>query len=297
MKFRSGMLGVTVVMVAIAGALLGAWALSTDVNSTTITVYNELTEITPLFGSEPVPQYSNYNPSTNYTGYYTDNSVIDDVRYFDGVDYTSSVRANTYRLSLPPTSSITDTQSLAGITPDANLNLSIWYWPSNNSQQHIQNVNGLTVADLITAMGLGSYTKIKMYNTTDPDFVTTESFVVFEPLSEMSGSSASRLMYMKNPSLTGDLDRGLGMTRPASETSDPIVAMSYDATTGFVSLYYDNDMTVKAGGLYSPDQVYILWGGSSGILYNFIFGDSFDYEALQLPQVTYMDPSKGVSLT
>lgn len=294
MKFRSGMLGITVVMVALAGALLGAWALSTDVESKTITVYNELTDITPLFGTDNAPTYTNYNPSTNYTGYYTDDSTVGSTKYFDGVDYDRSSRANTYKLNLKYTSSSANIYSLEDTASSSDFTLGVIYWPSSNSMQTISNVPHLSILELIEEISLGSYTKVQFKNVTDPEYDTSGSFITFATASAMSGTS-NRTIYMKNPSLTGDLDRGLGMTRPASETEDPISSAVYDSTTGLVTLYYGNDYTDSVG-IFDPSQVYILWSGTPGLFSNFTFNDALTYNAQMFPQATYMNPSKGVEL-
>ena len=88
MQFRQGMLGVAVLAVAIAGALIGAWVMSMDVEEREVINFSPLTDITGLFDTEMAPQFTDYSPSSNYTGYWTSTSVDGETRYFDGVDYT-----------------------------------------------------------------------------------------------------------------------------------------------------------------------------------------------------------------
>lgn len=297
MRFREGMLGITVVMVAIAVGLLGGWALSTDVIQTEKTVYNELTEITPLFGSENAPQYTTYNPSSNYTGYYNDDSTVNDHHYFGGVEYTQSARANQYFLDLPPESSLADTTfSLENTESDSSFSLGTWYWSSTNNPQHTVSVKHLTVDALIEELALDSYTRVIIKNTAQPsDWSLADSFVTFALLSDMEsiGVLGDKVIYLKNPSLTGELRSGTN--RLASETPDVIMAAEYDQRFGLVTLYRDVSMTDPIGQ-YDPQSVCILWGGNADLFNNFYWGDTIEYSADMFPQKTYLDPAKGVEL-
>lgn len=286
MRFREGMLGITVVMVAIALGLLGGWALSTDINETETTTYTELTEITPLFGSENTPQYTKYNPSSNYTGYYTDDSIINGDRYFDGVDYETSPRANVYRLNLPPTSSTyDDNYDLSAVTPDSTKLLH--YWAVNETVKSISGVNVISLENLIAGLNLSTYNRFIITNSTPvTDYSVSGSFVNFAKYADLEKTD------FKNPNLTGNLTVEQWITMPADEAADIILAIDYDVNSGMVNAYYDVDMTEKAWGLASASSVYLLWGGSG----TFTFGDEINYTAYAMPGPTYLDPSKGVEL-
>lgn len=305
MRFSTGMMGVMVVGVALALAVLGAWALSTDVTERETTIYNELTEITPLFGSEPSPEYVSYTPILNYTGYYTDNSTRADTHYFDGVDYDRSARANTYKLNLMYTSHTYDITDLSGITSTTSFDLDVDYWPSNNDYNKIQNVSKISLTQLIEDLGLDTYTKVTFTNT-DPDYSESESFVTFAVSTDMVGG-IQRTYYMKDPSLTGDLQVGasiFGAKRAASDTNNVVLAAEVDVSAGLVTLYagaeglQDPTETFMASpvGTFDASMVYLLWGGSSGLLYDFELGDSVVYNAYTFPATTYMDPTQGVAL-
>ena len=297
MRFREGMLGVTVVMIAISMGLLGGWALSTDVIQTEKTVYNELTEITPLFGSQNTPQYTTYNPSSNYTGYYNDDSTINDHKYFGGVEYVQSARANQYFLDLPPDSSLPATTfSLENTESNSSFTLGTWYWPADNNPQHTVSVSHLTFDALITELSLDSYTRVTVRNTAQPsDWSLADSLVTFSLVSDMEsvGALGDKVIYLKNPSLTGELRSGTN--RQASDTADVILAAEYDQRFGLVTLYRDVAMTDPIGQ-YDPQSVCILWGGNADLFNNFYWGDTIEYSADMFPQKTYLDPAKGVEL-
>lgn len=293
---KAGKVGILVIMISLAGMLGIGWFMSMDVVMTEKTVYNELTDITPLFGSEQAPEFTDYSPSTNYTGYYTDDSTIGGVKYFAGVDYDSSARANVYKLNLAPTATDNGTYTVA--SSDAGR-WDVMYFPTASNMLTITSVNHLSLENLVTALGISGYTKFVMTNDSQPaDWTTTDTFItfgtsdlldkIFVPL------GADHALTFKNPTLTGNLQTGniFGDTIPAASVADPILALSYDNITGLVELFSDVDRT-RSLGLYSPSDVYVIAGGTNA---SFIFGSDIDYLAMKFPTVTYMDPTKGVEM-
>lgn len=291
MSKKPGMIGVLALMVALMGAILGSWALSTDVNDVERTTYTELTDITPLFGSDNAPQYTQYNPSANYTGYYTDSSIIGNVKYFAGVDFTQSARPNTYKLNLAPTGSTTGTADLSGVT-SAVETLSLSYYETNSFPYGVD-MSHLTIPELVTALNLSGYDTYVFKNPTQPiDWTDTDSFITFTTPT-MVNPDNSRYYLMKNPLVTGEVPLTLGRNVPADTISNPILAASYDTLANRVTLYYDIDMTQKVN-TFSPSDVNIFWGGANGYI---TFGNSIDYVGMSFAPDTYMDPSKGVELS
>ena len=283
------MIGVLALMVALMGAILGSWALSTDVNDVERTTYTELTDITPLFGSDNAPQYTQYNPSANYTGYYTDDSTIGNVKYFAGVDFTESARPNTYKLNLAPTGSTTGTADLSAVTSAVDT-LTIAYY-ENNVIPYGVDMSHLTIPELVTALNLSGYDTYVFKNPTQPvDWTDTDSFITFT-IPTMVDSNSSRYL-VKDPSVTDDIYITMSKKVPASSISNPILAASYDTLSNRVTLYYDIAMTQKVN-TFDPSDVNIFWGGSNGSI---TFGNSIDYVGMSFAPDTYMDPSKGVEL-
>ena len=310
MRFREGMLGITVVMVAISVGLLGGWAMSTDVNDVEITIYNELTEITPLFGSENAPQYTTYNPSSNYTGYYTDSSTIDGQKYFDGVDYTSSSRANTYRLNLAPVSSDTGTASLSGV--DYETGYSARYYDKNaNGDLYFKfiGVREAYLSEILTLIGTEGWDIITITSEENlSDFTNTEgqdvSFdgILFTSSADwVVNSTNGHVLFSGSSSVVGDT-----ITAPNADYPDtymlmkPAVAISIDLRTNTATLFYDYQMQERAS-IVSIDDVIVTYGTwaapstQNGIKHIDLF-DSIDYKRLVLPVPTYLDPSKGVEM-
>ena len=84
MRFENGRLGAMILVLGIVFAVLGSYVLSLDVQEHEVTKYEYVTDLTGLFETTQAPTFIDYNPSENYTGYYTSASKP----YFDGVEYT-----------------------------------------------------------------------------------------------------------------------------------------------------------------------------------------------------------------
>lgn len=103
--FRNGMLGVVIVAIAIAGTLLGSYLAGIDTEQVEVTKYNYLADVSGQFSYNESPQYIDYDPSTNYVGYYSDSSEQDGKYYFaEGeVGYVPSSSVNNHKVDLKPT--------------------------------------------------------------------------------------------------------------------------------------------------------------------------------------------------
>ena len=96
MKFKSGMLGLCIVVLALFGTILAGFCLDVESQTRTVTNYEYVTDETGLFDIGNAPQYIEYNPSSNYTGYaydtvnYTDAGSINQYRYVKSQGTTST---------------------------------------------------------------------------------------------------------------------------------------------------------------------------------------------------------------
>ena len=88
MKFDKGILGVVIVVIALFGTIFAGYILNVQEETVSVNEYNRVTDVTSLFQFSEQPDYVEYNPAKNYTGYsYLGTS---------GVDYTPSVTTNQY---------------------------------------------------------------------------------------------------------------------------------------------------------------------------------------------------------
>lgn len=80
-----------VVIIAIVGTILGGTALGADEVTRTSTDYSFVSDISGLFPYSDQPIYSDYNPSSNLTGFYTGTN-----EYTSGIDYTAATSLSNY---------------------------------------------------------------------------------------------------------------------------------------------------------------------------------------------------------
>lgn len=300
MKFKNGALGIVVVMVSLALALMGSWALSVDVNDVTVTKYNYLADVTGLFESSTTPEYIEYNPSTNYTGYYTDNSVINGTAYFDGVNYEQSVRANQYRLNLAPLSNSSGTFDLTDTTASAVSNINAVYYDYNAATSevvtHANNLGTtIMVSDLIADLDPDSdYNRIIIKSTSDlTDLSDTAGspvsvqWCLFSTTSNLYVTGAQKWLYFASDSAYNKLT----LVPPIH----PALSIIIDMNNSQVTMFSDKDCQNQLG-IYNLSDIMLTYGGTLSNNY-IVFGDEVDYELYELQSPAYMDPSKGVELS
>lgn len=295
MSFRNGYLGALVLLIALVATICGSWVLSLDVTETETTQYNYLTELTGLFDTEQAPTYIEYNPSTNYIGYYTD----PETEYFDGVSFTPAEQRNQYRLRLAP-NEIYPPQStdLSDTSSSTAYELGLTYWTANDSLQQRDDQNHATVAAVIAAMGWEALDEIVIVS--DFDSWTAGGFITFYTPEMLDRTftpvqEGHRSLALKNPNLTGNLTVNslIGNTVPAADVLNPVLACKYDSETGFVELFYDTAMQ-NSLGIYTPESVWIAWSNSSAS--NFQLGNSFTMTGADYPSPVYMDIRQGVKV-
>lgn len=123
MKFQSGILGVIVVVIALIGTVFGGFILNVNSEFTTATDYTDVTDVTSLYTFNSQPDYLDYNPAKNFTGYRLSNNSG------SGIDYTRSTTMNQYYMG--STSSTTELLDLTSLYTETNSPASysrIQYW-------------------------------------------------------------------------------------------------------------------------------------------------------------------------
>lgn len=90
MKFQSGILGVIVVVIALIGTVFGGYILNINSQSTVTTDYSDITDVSSLYSYTNQPDYIEYNPAKNFTGYKLSNNSG------SGINFTQSPTINQY---------------------------------------------------------------------------------------------------------------------------------------------------------------------------------------------------------
>lgn len=282
-------MGVVVLMVAIVGTLMGSWVMSMDVEENEVTRYNPLADIVGLFDSEQTPTFTEYSPSTNYTGYYTDDSVIGNTHYFDGVDYSPSERPNAYKIQEAPNSMYSGTVDLSNVEGENHGIIDLYRGKDLAFYRGTPEMLKLT--DLLTALGYSNYNLVYFTNVNNNiDWTQLETdWVGFCSVSMIGQPEyGTDIIAVKTPGVPLEVSGSYA----SWNWMNPIVAAKYDKASNSVQLFYDNAMTNSAG-VFSIDDAYIMWGNRSG---TYVLGDSIMMEGYDLPSPSYMDPSAGVTM-
>lgn len=281
-------------VLALVLGLLGSWVLSLDVSERETIRYDFVTELTGVFETEQAPNYIEYNPSTNWTGYYTDRET----KYYAGVDATLTAQRNQYQVNMAPTDEYSGVIDLNTATSDAD-DWVVQYWYSNNAERFLTDVSHTTVSTLLSSLNQSDYTRIQI----TADWTSwTESggfwtFAFADMIREPGGSSSyDKTIRIKTPGLTGGLYSLGTFQYDASTVPDPILALSYDRTTGYANLYYDTEMTQFAGLSEDLGSIHIVWGGEWSGPYDWSLGSTGTEQAYQFPAEIYMDVRNGVKL-
>lgn len=281
------MLGVCVVIIAVVASIGGAWALSMDMEEVQVTKYNYVADITGVFDSNKAVQFIEYEPSTNFTGYYTNTTT----KYFDGVDYSTSSKANNYKLNLAPLNTTNSTVTLTTLTSETVAPPSVPDWnvryANTDSTTVVCYANQVSFSSFITQKNLGSYDVVKVSaNVTTVDY-TSASGGWFTFATKSMKTSATIIedghYNFKNPSVT---------SADKESWSVPILSAIYDGTA--VELFYNPDFTNSAG-VYTASEVVLLYYRSSSYTGTLTLSDTAKLYAVEMPDVTYMDVSRGVS--
>ena len=85
-EFGSGILGCIICVLALMGSILGGFCLGVESETRDVTNYDYKTDLTGTFATENAPEYIDYSPAANFTGYLR-----------NSVDYTQSSTANAFR--------------------------------------------------------------------------------------------------------------------------------------------------------------------------------------------------------
>ena len=314
MEFREGMLGVVIVALALTGAFFVSYLSGIETTEQEVTKYDYLADVSGLFDYDKSPQYIEFDPSTNYTGYYSTASG----EYFpeDEVGYEPLKNGtNNYRLNIEPELidsndvDLSSMQSLVDPFDELSHTFTLTYSSSNNHTFNggsISHIKTVTLKSVIAEMTLGD----------DVNCLEFRSLGQYEDYTASSEYDAdwvlftSSSMWILNNSVhtlnlaSDEWFEEKGVTPPYSTTLYgtmdvkyylPINSCIVDLNTGLVSLYYDNDCTdlFTTTGL---NDTYVSFGGSTSTYYNtIIFDDTVSVTQKHIER-TYLDPAYGVTM-
>lgn len=312
--FRNGMLGVVVVAVAIGAALFASYFAGIESVEHDVVKYNELADVTGLFDTETSPQYVDYDPSSNYTGYYSEESYsdIDNKYYFaeDQVYFTpnqdaqGNPRVNNYRIDLKPTfgetrtvdiDTITDshgdplpvTEKTYRLTYIAGEGIENAYWRGHATLLS-EIVDNMTYSDETTQLNFttngvdweGDHSSARI--NLDTILVVPSSWLTYEANGLVWGAIVNPSIDPSTISITGG-------------ANSPVQSMTVDLITKTAKLYYADDYSNYIN-TFPLDNILVFYGDDpySQLHTRLNLGDFTFQEIVTHRQ--YLDPNHGVSL-
>lgn len=293
---RSGMLGVTVLCIALAGALFGGYLAGVDTIEEPAVDYEYLADVSGLFDYDRSPNYIEFDSSTNYTGYYSRGTGD----YFpeSRVDFTDYVGVNNYRISRAPIESISDMVTLPNSSPSDIRIISVSVGNADHSYNSYQS-EAIALSDLIPLITDQTTGKLTIRSQEPLSTWPGESVQGGYSLDWILIASESDLNSHRYYGMLPDYYREYVVQNPSTVYHPIALSCIVDLDLGNVTIFEDND-TKSMAGTISIGECIIIYGGnlSPGLVPRSSMTLSYDadytYE-LQAPP-KYLDPTRGVTL-
>lgn len=291
MRFENGMLGLCISIVAIMGMVLSGFVLSVDAREVQTTTYDYVTDISGLFEYSQDPTFIDYNPSANWTGYYTDTAGVT-----AGINYSTVDRANSYPIGQA------DGEAGSGTVDLEDLNLTQMNPPVIISSPQSAHQWGIVFDREPATSGTPTF------DVPSPGVATLQTLIDALELPQESnsitltlGSAEDSPIIIPNSSWTYRL-----WQPPISSKVEAYTASYYRDTSAATSVSVDLESGVATG--YTASGT-IAWRGSTTTMC-IVYGGtapeasyvqwnlqtSLTYTAYTTPTPIYMDISQGVSV-
>ena len=303
MKFKSGMLGVCIVVLALLGTILGGFILGIDSNTRDVTSYDYVTDVTGLFDISETPEYVAYSPSSNLVGYtpntvnYVPSSTVNAYRYIANegaidtstytVDHSGDYPLVTDRfrqsevggqifINWTGSYNFGNTIQFQGITYNAATPAAQYDDPETETVDVIPKVTSLY--SVISAMGITGYKTASV---------------------DISYGTYPVLFYYGTWTFT-DVQRGDGLSQylysaTLNESNTMPTHLDINLVTNSVAAYRNDTLMWNV----NADQVDVIYTYSTRASGTFSSADSsatFTTTSIGYPTYSYMDPTKGITM-
>lgn len=316
--FRNGMLGVVIVALALGGAIFGAYFAGIESVEHEVVKYNELADVTGLFDTDKSPQYIDFDPSTNYVGYYSEESYSEEMgKYYfaeDQVGYIPNQKedgtpiVNNYKIDLEPeiydirTVDIDDLRTAEDQPlPVTDRTYIVRYVATTVSDSTYWRGHATVLSDVISNMTYSEGTKQIRYTTRDVDW---EGDYSQAGSGRMNLDTVLIIPQSWFRSYGSDPVYQVGIVNPAIDPStisitgganSPIQSMIVDIMQKKAEVYSDPDYQ-NIITTYELDKLFIFYGDDpySQSHPRLNLGD-FSFQEVA-SRTSYLNPNKGVYL-
>lgn len=314
MEFREGMLGVVVIALAFVGAFGVSYVAGIETSEQDVVKYNYLADVSGLFQYDKSPNYIEFDPSSNYVGYYSDTTG----NYWpeEYLDYKTADRINNYKINQRPIvdittenvdySSLTQT-NIPGTTGTIGY---IQYWTQEytpeNAGKYTFVAKMTTLSQIIQEMGYGDYDVVKIASPNDANIDISggtsanpinTGWIVFFPTSWVSDTGGYNYRYNLNittPELFNSW-QWPDVTNPNLRMGCMCISCVIDVKLNMVTLYSDNNFTQKIR-TYEMDKVCVAFSSKADpfVTPSVILSDVANVTLQTFPPNEYLDPNYGV---
>lgn len=310
MRFDNGMIGFLIVVLAVGGAIFGTILLSSEESTYDVTKYRYETEVTGLFPVDTSPEYYDYDLARNYTGYYTQDTVVNGVNYWGGATFTTT-GVNNYPVRYAPDDSTTATITVTGLSqsdpPDDKRFATLVYGQGgvvvgsagtmgNLVVNWSQNTKSSTLTSFLIANSLEDYDYITITPTSDAAadrilFASTDDFAYVDSVNPYYWRDYveydSRELYTES--------RWGGVTMP---TLVACLSCKIDLVTQMADFYYStNASTQTFVKQVSLNKAVMLYDSTNTQTYVVGLSNAVNVLGVDYPDLNYMDISRGVTIT
>lgn len=251
MRFPTGNAGFVVVIAAVLGTVLIGYVLTVETTTETVTEFEETADITGLFTTSTEPEYLEYSPPENWTGYRVGSSY-----WMSGIDYETSLnengtpRATPYIVPQQDRTSI-DNGQVTGDTIGVTSALWLGTWlstPVNNPKLVMLEtvVNDLALGDDITKLEIWTEAGGPIITGYDVEYQSVAPFnkyLAYDPdtrhvIIDLNDVNRRTVLYDSNGALTSTLalaDIGVFYDSSAGYTDD----FTYQGVRDLPLIYMD----------------------------------------------------------
>lgn len=308
--FRNGMLGVVIITLAIAGSLFGSYLAGIETEQVEVTKYDYLADVSGLFEYDQSPQYIEFDPSTNYTGYYSEDSYssFDNSYYFaiDQVDFQPSTAVNNYKITPKPilddeadldlsTASVEKVNAGIRYIYDIQGDNVIWFGFSTASDK-----GASTLKAVIESLNISTddWSHVLITLGDDVNWNDTPSHGLFFDTLNLDTflivPKSSNFIYLVSPD-TNMMDLEVENT----SITKPYRSFKVNLTTWDVECYYSSDYSGSFNNLRA-DALVVCYGNTNegeGSAYDHLnLSDTFTYTPMKQQNKLYLNPNEGVWL-
>lgn len=293
MRFARGMLGLAVTTVAIMGTILMGFALSAETKTVQYDDWDYLANVSGMFDTDQTPQYVQYNPAANWTGFSTSKDHSDT----SGIEYTTSSNANLYPIKQQSTSSSFNT-TLGDVDmpspPTSTATFKSWgvVFNSTDTFKPIYGYNGSNITcNKPTVITLK--TAYDQLGGSDCDQLVINVGGSSYPIwSRSSDWTESTWRYDSGGMIQTYTVWTLNTDYPT--TSIPTGKITITTATMSATYTPTNGTPQAIGNL---EDIYLVYGGSGSGTGQYTIGSYFSGSRLANSTPVYMDPSQGVVIS